>query len=252
MTACQLDWIDESLSVYSDAGLIEDGRAAPLYEACPACGSCWPGKVPRPAPEDATISLPWRGPDYDVGGVAGVGINFNQYGGLGGHWWIRNEERKLLLAGRRRLFSYRAGSYLAMIGASRAGAVVEEVPSTESVAAAWDAAAFLEAVKCSPATGVGQPTETMWANCPPRYLATELQRLAPSAIVAIGRQVSEAVAELLGVAWDEVAPGFTRGRTQLVGRTVEVFGCNHPSYGHWKQTTPLLAESLRQRPAERF
>jgi uracil-DNA glycosylase len=128
------------------------------------------------------------------------------------------------------------------------GRALESAPNPPAVADAWDRTAFLEAVKCAPLRGVGEPTAEMWEECPPRYLAADLELLEPGVVVAIGRDVADALAQAASVAWDVDEAGFRRGRGRLECGEVEVLACNHPSRQHWRNTLPALAGSLSQRP----
>ncbi|MGI8805440.1 MAG: hypothetical protein ACR2IN_07085 [Thermoleophilaceae bacterium] len=94
-----------------------------------------------------------------------MAINFHDYGGLGAQWWIRRGSNDRLRQGKRKLFDYRAGSYLALAHASLDGELLEEAPDPTLVADAWDRSAFLEAVKCAPRSGVSEPTDAMRRNC---------------------------------------------------------------------------------------
>jgi hypothetical protein len=89
----------------------------------------------------------------------------------------------------------------------------------------------------------------MWTNCPPRYLAEELEMLKPRVVLAIGQgNVWPWVRKLLAVQDSESAAGFSRGIGTLGGRPVEAFFVNHPARQHWSASLPSLFESLSQRP----
>jgi hypothetical protein len=242
--------VDRLCSLYADHGLFDGDRARPLDCDCPAAAACWSGLGPseRPPRAEAPISVPWIGPRYAAGGLVAVAINFNAYGGLGGQWWIRRGAIDALRAGKRKPFDYRTGTYLDLIHASLAGRQLETEPPPAAVADAWEASAFVEAIKCSPRWTSSRPTEAMWRNCPPRYLVDELRLLAPGALLLIGRETMEAVAGLLSAQLAEDEPRVWRGRAEFAGRTVELVGCNHPSFGHWRTSTPSLARSLGLRP----
>jgi len=147
--------------------------------------------------------VPWCGPSYRSGGVAVVAINMDKYGGLGAHWWIRLERVRELKSGRRRAFDYRLGTFVALAQASLGGAPLDVEPEPARVGEAWEAAAFLESVKCSPEQGVSAPTGAMWRNCPDRYLVEEIAVLAPSVVIAVGKAPGQALRRLLNVQLDE-------------------------------------------------
>lgn len=248
MAESSLEWADRFCDFYASKGLLRGEEALPLHCDCPAAPDCWEGESAYPPRHEASISIPWCGPDYRSGGVAVVAINMNKYGGLGAHWWIRLERIRELRRGRHRAFDYRLGTFVALALASLGGAPLDPEPDPESVADAWEAAAFLESVKCSPERGVGAPTGAMWRNCPDRYLVDELALLAPSVVIAVGKAPCEVLRRLLSAEIDEATPGFSRSQGACGGRDVEVLGCNHPSFGHWRATLPSLHESLWARP----
>jgi hypothetical protein len=247
----QLAAVRAFLDAYRAAGLIAGHQALPLDVECPSCDRCWRG-VPvaaHPSPVDAAMSVPWIGAGYRRGGVVAVAINLNKYGGLGAQWWVRHEDNKRLRAGRRPVFGYRAGTYLALLHAGAGGGTLDPEPDPAAVADAWDRTAFVEAVKCSPVAGVGEPTGAMWEHCPPRYLRRDLQLLAPGVVVVIGRRPAQALEAVLGIRWaDSPTPALRRGVGRLDGRTLDVIACNHPSRGHWRASTPALAASLARDP----
>jgi hypothetical protein len=244
--------VGQLCSLYAAHGLFDGDRALPLDCDCPAAAACWSGlgALERPPRAEAPISVPWIGPGYAAGGVVAVAINFNSYGGLGGQWWIRRGAIDALRAGHRKRFDYRTGTYLALIHACLAGQQLDAEPATATVADAWEASAFVEAIKCSPRRTSSRPTEAMWRNCPPRYLVDELELLAPGAILLVGQDTMGAVAGLLSAELVEDQPRVWRGRSELSGRPVELVGCNHPSFGHWRTSTPSLARSLGSHPLE--
>jgi hypothetical protein len=244
--------VDELCSLYTAHGLFDGDHAQPLDCDCPAAADCWSmlGPAERPPRDEAPISVPWIGPRYAEGGVAAVAINFNAYGGLGGQWWIRRGAIDALRAGKRKRFDYRAGTYLALLHACLARQQLDTEPPPATVADAWDASAFLEAVKCSPRRTSSRPTEEMWRNCPDRYLVAELEQLTPSTLLLIGHETVRAVSGLLSTQLVEGHPNVWRGRSVLGGREVELVGCNHPSFGHWRTSTPSLASSLALHPLE--
>ena len=249
----QLEYVKQFLNHYRRAGLVEDDEAKPLYDACPACARCW-ASVPldeHPAPVDAAVTVPWVGSGYRPGGVVAVAINMNKYGGLGAQWWLRNGANRTLRDGRREPFGYPVGTYLGLALANLAGLPLDPAPAPSLVADAWDRSAFLEAVKCAPMRGRGEPTRDMWDECPPRYLAAELELLAPGVVVTVGREVADALAAATSATWELDEPGFRRGRGRIGTAEVEVLGCNHPSWGHWRATVPPLVASLSRDPLGR-
>lgn len=222
--------VDRLCGLYAEHGLFDGDRARPLDCDCLDSGGCWGGIAAEhhPPREWAPISVPWIGPRYQPGGVAAVAINFHDYGGLGAQWWIRRGANDKLRQGKHGGFEYRAGTYLALVQAALAGVPLDEQPDPMRAAEAWDRCAFLEAVKCSPRSGVSEPTEAMRRNCPARYLADELNLLGPGVLVIIGRWVGDTVAAPMGIDREEELPGLWRGKAALAGRAIDVVCLNHP------------------------
>lgn len=238
------------LSMYEARGLLRDGRALPLYEACDACAGCWAGEVARPPAWRAEIAVPWIGSGYRRSAVCAIAINMNKYGPLGANWWIvRGHIHDRLGKGSRRNFEFRVGQYLAAIRASQDGRPIEGEIVPALAARGWEDCAFFEAIKCSPESGVSAPTEAMWQNCPPRYLLDELEILRPRVVVAIGVRVGEWARRLLAV--QELAvdlPGLRRGQGRLADGEVDVICLNHPSFGNCKPSREALLATLRSEP----
>lgn len=236
MAESSLEWADRFCDFYASKGLFRGEEALPLHCDCPAAPDCWEGESAYPPRHEASISIPWCGPDYRSGGVAVVAINMNKYGGLGAHWWIRLERIRELRRGRHRAFDYRLGTFVALALASLGGAPLDPEPDPESVADAWEAAAFLESVKCSPERGVGAPTGAMWRNCPDRYLVDELALLAPSVVIAVGKAPGEVLRRLL-------SPRSTRRRLASPVRRAHVVVAMSRS---WVAITPLSGTGERR------
>jgi hypothetical protein len=238
------------LSMYERRGLLRDGRARPLYEACDACAECWAGEVPRPPAWRAEIAVPWIGSGYRRSGICAIAINLNKYGPLGANWWIvRGHIHDRLGKGSRRNFEFRVGQYVAAIRASQEGRPLDRDVEPVVAAQGWEDCAFFEAVKCSPESGVSAPTEAMWENRPPRYLLDEMEILGPRVVLAIGVRVGEWVRRLLGAEHLQIdRPGLRRGRGTLAGEDVDVICVNHPSFGNWKSSREALLETLGSAP----
>jgi len=252
-TTAQLDAVEAVLDLYSERGLLVEGRAEPLYCVCPLALDCWgaPSDVPRPPPEQAEASVPWVGRDFPRGRVCAVAINHNRYGGIGANWWVvRGHIHERLGRGKRTLFPFRVGQYLAAVLCSAGGTTPAErelVP--EAAAQAWESSAFLEAVKCSPAWRRGTPTRTMVANCPPEYLRAELELLRPSRIVGVGAVARAGLEAAIPLEVTDSRSGLVRAVGTLAGVEVEAFLMGHPSYGNWRRSLNSLLESLERDPA---
>lgn len=190
-TPQQLDLVRESLEFFKAEGVIDQGRGLPLFEACPCASECWRVFPPEDYPprEQAEVAVPWVGRDYTRHRIAVVAINFNFYGGLGAQWWVRRGDiHERLGHGKRNLFPYRVGQYLAAVVASQRADPVIEDPDPAAGAAGFESCAFVQGVQCSPKPRAGRPSAAMWDNCPPRYLAGQLELLRPSVVLAVGRE----------------------------------------------------------------
>ncbi len=247
----QLDLVARLCGFYSERRLIRGGWANPLHCACPCADECWAGleDADYPPPDRGEVSVPWVGPGYQRHRVCAVAINANKYGQLGAHWWVIRAEIDALRQGRRRLFSYQTGRYLASALASLDGEPAEEGRlDGDAAAAAWTRCAFVEAIKCSPARGVSAPTDAMRRNCPTRYLSEELRILAPRVVIGVGRPAWTALKDCLDATIAEQGAGFARGTGTLGGAGLDLLLVNHPSHGNWKPALPSLLESLQRDP----
>jgi hypothetical protein len=252
----QLEIVDRCCRYYIEQGVIVDGIGQALHEACASCVECWATVPPTayPKPEDSAISVPWVGPDYFEHRLCAVGINQHSYGGLGGPWWIARGAIEDLQDGHigKRRFHFQVGRYMAVLLAALDAKRIPADDGLDSAAAAtaWSRCAFHEAVKCAPTENVSKPPEAMWHNCPPRYLHAELRILAPTTILAIGRDTWTAVKGVGAVENidDGQSSAFWRGVTELDGGRVEIFFVHHPSRENWRRSLPELVTSLRTRP----
>jgi hypothetical protein len=250
--ATRLAWVDAFCRSYD---VIVDDEALPLHERCEMCGDCWEtiprSSQPDPDGNEAAISVPWIGKRFSEHGLCVIGINQNNYGGLGANWWITGGSIKGFSgqSGRRRQFHRDAGRYLvALLAALDSHLLPDEGAfSAAMTAAAWQRCAFTEAIKCSQSDKHGKPSNTMWSNCPPRYLQQELTKLAPKTILVIGKETWDAVCRLISVDFAEYETSFRRGSGLLDGRRVEIFFANHPYRSNWKYSLPRLLKSLELR-----
>lgn len=86
-----------------------------------------------------------------------MGINFNTWGGLDGHYEICDSHQRAQREGRLghlgRRFAFGAAAYVLATARALEGRILRhDAPpsSPRDVAHAWDLCAFLEAVKCAP------------------------------------------------------------------------------------------------------
>lgn len=250
----QLSTVARLLDTMEDRfGWIQNGSAQPLACACEAYDACWAG-IPasrRPHGRKANASVPWVGAAFDRDRIAVVGINANQYGGLGANWWITRGHLRDLAPGKKPAFPFRVAQYLSAIRASSAGTTPARVDEPRALASEFESCAFFQSIQCSPIGARGNATHEMATQCPPRHLVPQLEDLAPSLVVTIGKTNRERIWALVDAREEPATPGVWRGTGRLVDREIELIGLYHPSFGHRKRSLePLIAE-LRARPLRR-
>jgi hypothetical protein len=183
-------------------------------------------RLPSACPGRSGRSMDW--PAFVEHRIAVVAINFNFYGGLGAQQWVRRGDiHERLGRGKRSLFPYRVGQYLAALLASQRGEAVTVNDDPAAGADGFESCAFIQAVQCSPRPEVGRPSDAMWSNCPPRYLLAQLELLEPRLVMAVGRPTWPWVRDLCGVQVREYRPSLWRGSSNAV----EAVFVNHPSHG---------------------
>jgi hypothetical protein len=144
-------------------------------------------------PDHAGISVPWVGREYAAWRVCVVGLNFDNYGGLAGHWRVCASHIRALRDGglgkNGRFFATGAMSYARAVEMSMCGSLGGswDDPSPADLARSWERCAYLQAVKCAPHGNRSQPTRAMCSACPSFLLKEELEILAPSAVILLGR-----------------------------------------------------------------
>jgi len=214
----QQQYVDRLLALYSERGLLPDGRDEPLYGTCPHRDPCW-ANADRPSAQDAGISVPWVGRNYVSARICVVGLNFHNYGGLAAHWRVCRSHIEALQAGGQgkngEFFATGAMSYARAIEMSMSGQLTDgwETPSPPELASTWDRCSYLQAVKCAPSGYRSRPTGAMCRTCPPFLLKAELDILAPSAIILLGRtSVRDVVRPMLDCALGRVARPLRAGR----------------------------------------
>jgi hypothetical protein len=263
----QLELLASLASSYAELGLLVDGTEPPLWRCCPNAAGCWRGNTaerPSAAGGRAGVSLPWVGPHYWPGGVAVLGMNLRDAGGLLVEYEIScrsgGEQSQLarLDAGYREAhgspFGYRAtrsaAAALDWVGCREVQD--EEVPAMLS--AALQRTARLQHVKCSPADGArSSPTEAMTRNCPPMLLARELAILRPSVLLTFGDDVRLSLEAMPEYAVTDGTDWLSWGQLTLGDTRSEVFSLYHPAaaQNYWANShADLLAElRSRKRPA---
>lgn len=164
---------DALVQLYQRKGLLPDGVDAPLFECCPNSVACWKGSPLPRFPDDAGISVPWIGHRYFESPVAVLGMNFNNGGGLGAHFWTCEDHQAQMKRGKRgkagRPFARGVMLALRIVLADLDGSEIpseEPSPRNEELAELWERCAFLQSIKCSPGTDRSNPTEAMNQRCP--------------------------------------------------------------------------------------
>jgi hypothetical protein len=203
----------ELTSIYEGAGIVRGDRALALHNACPQRDICWGDLAERARPstpnvegngDAGSISWPWIGQDYRPGGLAILALNLH----LRDEWFaafaleyaVAATQIEQLRLGRRRshnsLFAYRSLASAHAILQARSGQAPEVSPAPLALAEVLQKIVRLQAVKCSPLdpyTHNGSPGPGMIEQCAPHYLAKELVRLGPQAILVLGADVEPAV-----------------------------------------------------------
>ncbi len=250
------DLLEVLRASYVAKGIVTaQSEALPLHTHCSSALACWAKLGPelRPKAEVGGISLPWVGREYQPGGVLLVGINMNEHGGLDA-WGGLIREALAELPRKNRMyasedyagsmFQQRAGWYAAVIFRHLG---IEEFndgrdvrdwnrqPSQNAlICRAWERLAATNQVKCSPvkseATPRSRPTEEMWKNCAPMWLAIELEVLRPSVLLVLGIDRN---LEQFRSTWSTTelgaSDGVFRGRAHLSTGSVEVVALTHPA-----------------------
>ncbi|HZK15274.1 MAG TPA: uracil-DNA glycosylase family protein [Solirubrobacterales bacterium] len=167
-------------------------------------------------------------------------MNFDNFGGLAGHYWVCEDHIKQMKVGRRgkdgRAFARGAMQYLRVILASLHG---EGLPSdstdvtNKELADLWEHCAYLQTIKCAPGAARSNPTGGMIRNCPSFLLQPELGIIQPQIVVLLGRSNLRDVVRPWAVSEDgygkEQGPHLERDTATIDGRSVELISLNHPS-----------------------
>lgn len=263
--ASQLRMLNELASRYRDLGLVDRDTGIPrvLSRECARCGTCWrSGTSERPATEYDAVALPWIGEHYDTERILVVGMNFDKYGGLLGHWEICGGHVGEMREGRRghngHPYAARSMSAVRAVRDSRTGDLAPgwEPPPNRDLAEEWSAVAYLQAIKCAPWRARSTPCAAMFRECPELLLMEELKILRPRFILLMGRsKLRDPVRTLLLSRADLVygcsAGSMERDRLTLFGEYAEIVCLNHPSswQHNWDASLEQLVASLADWPA---
>jgi hypothetical protein len=253
------------LERYRSLGLVGPaGEGLALHAACPNAPLCWSGLRDRMPPDDPTrsaIALPYVGSRYAELGLLVLGINQNDWGGLGALAQLVRDARAEILEGKIRVFvssAYDGSPIWHRVGCFAAAFAAQEglmnihvdpglLPASETIDAAYEFLAFTNHVKCSPIGQRSKPTPTMWSRCGELILPSELGALAPKQILVLG--VSDNAPALAKSAIKAVWQ--PRGRNSDVmkgigvidGRQIPLYAIPHPSMG--RGLSPTVFHELR-------
>ncbi len=251
---------DKLFALYREQGLLPGGRDASLRCCCPHSAECWQGAPPADNQQDSGIAVPWIGARYFETKIVLLGLNFNDFGGLAGHYWVCEDHIAQMKANRRgkdnRAFSRNAMLYLRLVLGSLQGQLPRAIgleEKNEDLAALWEACAFLETIKCSPGTKGSYPTAAMFGNCPEFVAQRELSILQPKVIMVFGRtHLRDKVRPWAVPEWGygEQTPPVERDTASIDGRIAELVSVNHPSgrADDVRASLSRLHASLKARP----
>ena len=259
----RLDLLHAAAGLYEREGVLVNGVALPLWMECKSSDACW-ARVPdrwRPRTEDEQqqsggMPLPWVGLNYDRGGVLTLGINLNDASGLDMELGLGEDQLRELKAGRKRIhgsmWAYRSARSVAAVMRWKAGRTDLDVTSPEEIAAALDASARLQTVKCSPRNDAySRPTDAMRCNCPPRYLKQELAVLRPDTILAFGQPPWDAL-DSIGVIREEYQDDdYSRCLVRIDDLDCELIWLHHPAKppgNMWARSYERMLADLARHP----
>lgn len=137
--------------------------------------------------------------------LVAIGLNYVKAGGLSRNRELVVLAAQALAAGQKKIdfdapdyggtfYWHRLAAYVCVLVSSSweiAGervlvAGVDLLDDARTLGAAFDSIAYLEAVKCSPPWAKSEPTPDMRANCPRRFLETELRAIRPELLLVLG------------------------------------------------------------------
>jgi uracil-DNA glycosylase len=192
--------------------------------------------------------------------VVVLGMNFDNFGGLGGHYWVTEDHIAQMKLGKRgkdgRAFARNAMLYLRLVvDHLRASTPSEPLAATnQELARYWEDCAYLQTIKCAPGTARSNPTRAMVETCPKFLLEHELAILEPDVVLLFGRTDLRDVVRPWAVPehgyGTEQGPRLERDHAEIGDRRVELFSLNHPSgrANHIAASLLQLAESLEKNP----
>jgi Uracil DNA glycosylase superfamily len=250
---------EKLITLYREGGLLPEDRDEALFCCCPHRNECWQGASEAKDSRNSGIALPWIGKGYFDSGVVILGINFDNFGGLAGHYHVCESHIEEMKGGKRgkdgRAFARGAMQYLRIVLVSLSG---EDLPTdsadvtNQQLAPFWEDCAYLQRIKCAPGADRSKPTESMIRNCPPFLAMPELEILKPRVVLHLGR--TDLRREWIvreGGYGEEQGPHMERDTATISGRAVELISLNHPSTsraGNIAASLEQLIASLEEKP----
>lgn len=253
------DVTENLLAFYRNRRLLRRGRDEALYCCCPHRKGCWADAAEAKDPSNAGISLPWIGNRYFDSRIVILGINFDNFGGLAGHYWICEDHIRQMEAGQRgkdgRPFARGAMQYLRIALASLHGDDLPKDPAdvtNQQLAHLWEDCAYLQRIKCAPGVDKSRPTKAMVWKCPSFLAMRELEILKPQVVLHLGRTDlrREWIVQEGGYG-KEQGPHMERDTATIGDHAVELISLNHPSTNHAgtiRASLDQLISSLEENP----
>jgi hypothetical protein len=248
----QLDLLLQVLDLYRHRGVVDGVAGLVPPVACANRCVCWAGRPPGTYKDHPAISLPYIGPAYEPDGVALLGMNLNDAGGLLEEFQITALNLDDLAQGNRKslgsVFAYHSAQSARAVIQSRAGVPVVDSVRPEELGDFVLATARVQSVKCGPADmRRTSPYPRMYKPCREMYLLDELDILQPGALLAFGVAVSGNVLRHLcrDTLIDE-GDGVERGTITRDWGVIEVYRIYHPSMPRWSRSHNRLLELLRR------
>lgn len=251
----------EVAGLYEREGLLGASRRY-LPRCCALREQCWKGHqwVPPRRNEsrwDGGISLPWIGPRYRPGGLAIIGINFNDTGGLTAAFTLARDDCSCMKEGYRKVrygldWDEYPGSQFPYGSARAATAVIDRMSGRRAkdhddpaeVADVLLDVVRVQSVKCAPTdTTHGAPYPRMKSRCPDFLLLGELTITEPSVVLGFGKPVRDFF--LAHPRFGRAGASTFQGRLGYApGRSAKTFLLSHPNSGTFAADLRRLCRAL--------
>jgi uracil-DNA glycosylase len=250
---------DLLLSLYRSSGLLPGDEDEALFRCCEHRRECWQHAQDAKDQRNSGISFPWIGKRYFDSRVVVLGLNFDNFGGLAGHYHVCKSHIEAMEAGKRgkdgRPFSRGAMQYLRVVLASLNGddlPIDSDTVTNEELAGFWEECAYLQRIKCAPGAERSKPTESMVWNCPKFLAMPELEILKPQVVLHLGRTDLRREWIVAEDGYGEEQGKHMERDTATIGDSaIELISLNHPSTsraGNVAASLEQLRTSLSKRP----